>query len=184
MQRISDISVSSFFISLSAVKSRLIRFSFSCISGFNLKDRKPIFKGTVRIDKMRKLKHTQITDPKTKVDSNNEKHVVSISLIRNQVFGNCNQIRRVFDRIRCVFRCEVVAYFFGCRCDQSVCEASCLFEIADVNRISLREIVIQDSHMFYSFIYVYISDKNRFHEIGGVMGLKHLVRQRVTDVFD
>ena len=75
--------------------------------------------GKVIVDQMGEPQDSQVTDSQPKVNSNNEEHVISPSLLADQELGDTDDILHALDRLSSVLRCQLVGGVLGCWGDKS-----------------------------------------------------------------
>ena len=87
-----------------------------------LQNRKAVTEGTIVIDDMSEPKHTEVTDTKSKVNTNNEQHVISEPLLSNQKLRDADDVIHALDRLGGVLDSKVCMYLFSSGGDEASLE--------------------------------------------------------------
>ena len=83
---------------------------------------------------MSEPKHTEVTDAKSKVDTNNEQHIISESLLSNQELRDTDDVVHALDGLGGVLDSEVGMYLFGSGGDEASLElTAALLDGGDVD---------------------------------------------------
>ena len=123
-----------------------VLFLLPCVSGLLFEDWETILKGEVVIDQIGEPKHSEITDSKSKVNTNNEQHIVTVAFILDQVVGDPHDVIHRLDWFGSMLRSQHVFGSLFSRSDQSSAEFdSILLDRCEVYDLSISEIVSDDS---------------------------------------
>ena len=97
-------------------------------------NRKAVTEGTIIIDDMSEPKHTEVTDTKSKVDTNNEQHIISESLLSNQELRDANDVVHALYGLGGVLDSKVGMYLFSGGGDEASLElTAALLDGGDVD---------------------------------------------------
>lgn len=83
------------------------------VLGLFLQNRESISEGAVIIDEVGEPKCDQVAHTEAKVNSNDEEHVVSITLLSNKELGNADDVVHVLDWLSGVFWGKLLSYLFS-----------------------------------------------------------------------
>lgn len=83
------------------------------VLGLFLQNRESISEGAVIIDEVGEPKCDQVAHAEAKVNSNDEEHIVSITLLSNKELGNADDVVHVFDWLSGVFWGKLLSYLFS-----------------------------------------------------------------------
>ena len=99
-----------------------------------LQNRKAVTEGTIVIDDMSEPKHTEVADTKSKVDTNNEQHIISEPLLSNQELRDADDVIHALDRFSGVLDSKVGMYLFSSGGDEASLElTTALLDGGDVD---------------------------------------------------
>ena len=99
-----------------------------------LQNGKAVTEGAVIIDDMSEPKHTEVTDAKSKVDTNNEQHIISEPLLSNQELRDTDDVVHALDRLSGVLDSKVGMYLFSSGGDEASLElTAALLDGGDVD---------------------------------------------------
>ena len=123
------------------------------ITGLLLEHRETILKGAVIVDEVGEAEHTQVAHAESKVDADDEEHIVSVSTILNKVVRDGENVVHTLDGFSGVFRCELTVSIFCSRSDETCGELARVraLEHIHVNNIP-SGVVGFNSHNTYPFI--------------------------------
>ena len=83
---------------------------------------------------MSESKHTEVTDTKSKVDTNNEQHIISEPLLSNQELRDADDVIHALDRFSGVLDSKVGMYLFSSGGDEASLElTTALLDGGDVD---------------------------------------------------
>lgn len=83
------------------------------VFGLLLQNRESISEGAVIIDEVGEPKCDQVAHAEAKVNSNDEEHIVSITLLSNKELGNADDVVHVLDWLSGVFWGKLLSYLFS-----------------------------------------------------------------------
>ena len=123
------------------------------ITGLLLEHRETILECAVVVDEVGEAEHTQVAYAESKVDANDEEHIVSVSTILNKVVRDGENVVHTLDWFSGVFRCELTVSIFCSRSDETCGELARVraLEHIHVNNIP-SGVVGFNSHNTYPFI--------------------------------
>lgn len=111
-----------------------VALTLACVSRLLFQNRKTVTEGAVIIDDMSEPKHTEVTDTKSKVDANNEQHIISEPLLSNQKLRDADDIIHALDGFSGVLDSKVGMYLFSSGGDEASLElTAALLDGGDVD---------------------------------------------------
>lgn len=111
-----------------------VALTLAGVSRLLLQNGETVTEGAVIIDDVGEPKHTEVTDAKSKVNTNNEQHIISEPLLSNQELRNADNIIHALDGLGGVLDSKVGMYLFSSGGDEASLElAAALLDGGDVN---------------------------------------------------
>ena len=111
-----------------------VALTLAGVSRLLLQNGKAVTKSAIIIDDVSEPKNTEVTDTKSKVDTNNEQHIISEPLLSNQELRNADDIIHALDGLGGVLDSKVGMYLFSSGGDEASLElAAALLDGSDVN---------------------------------------------------
>ena len=111
-----------------------VALTLAGVSRLLLQNRKAVAESTIIIDDVSEPKHTEVADTKSKVDTNNEQHIISKPLLSNQELRDADDVIHALDRLSGVLDSKVGMYLFGSGGDEASLElTTALLDGGDVD---------------------------------------------------
>lgn len=111
-----------------------VALTLAGVSRLLLQNRKTVTESAIIVDDVSEPKYTEVTDTKSKVDTNNEQHIISESLLSNQELRDADDVIHALDRLGGVLDSKVGMYLFGSGGDEASLElTTALLDGGDVD---------------------------------------------------
>ena len=111
-----------------------VALTLAGVSRLLLQNGKTVTESTIIIDDMSEPKYTEVTDTKSKVDTNNEQHIISEPLLSNQELRDADDVVHALNRFSGVLDSKVGMYLFSSGGDEASLElTTALLDGGDVD---------------------------------------------------
>jgi len=99
-----------------------VALTLAGVSRLLLQNRKTVTESAIIVDDVSEPKYTEVTDTKSKVDTNNEQHIISESLLSNQELRDADDVVHALDWLGGVLDSKVGMYLFSSGGDEASLE--------------------------------------------------------------
>ena len=106
----------------------------ACVPGLLFQNGEPVTESAIIIDDVGEAQRAKVADTKSKVNANDEQHIVSETLLSNEELGDADDVIHTLDGLSSVLDSKVSVHLIGGRSDETSLElTAALLDGCDVD---------------------------------------------------